>query len=418
MVNQIVIVGAGPAGMMAAAAAAECGGSVLLLEKMPRVGRKMMITGKGRCNVTSADDVPDIIRNIIGNGRFLNSSLRAFDNADVMAFFEGLGVPLKTERGNRVFPQSDRAADVVDAMMKHLRDQEVEIRTNTSVSGLLTEANKICGVRLVDGSEVEAAAVILAMGGASSPATGSTGDGYVLARAVGHTVTPIFPALVPLVTRETWVREVQGLSLRNVRATLYHAGKKEQDFFGEMLFTHFGVTGPIILQLSRRASELLRDGKKDIELRLNLKPALTHEKLRERVDRDFAAYEQKHLHNGMIDLLPKRLIDIVLNAAGLAPERVVGQISSKERERLVRVLQALPLTIMGTRPIAEAIVTAGGVATHEINPRTMESKIVKHLYFVGELVDVDAYTGGYNLQAAFSMGHAAGCHSVWNLEGT
>ena len=377
-----------------------------------------MITGKGRCNVTSADDVPDIIRNIIGNGRFLNSSLRAFDNADVMAFFEGLGVPLKTERGNRVFPQSDRAADVVDAMMKHLRDQEVEIRTNTSVSGLLTEANKICGVRLVDGSEVEAAAVILAMGGASYPATGSTGDGYVFARAVGHTVTPIFPALVPLVTRETWVREVQGLSLRNVRATLYHAGKKEQDFFGEMLFTHFGVTGPIILQLSRRASELLRDGKKDIELRLNLKPALTHEKLRERVDRDFAAYEQKHLHNGMIDLLPKRLIDIVLNAAGLAPERVVGQISSKERERLVRVLQALPLTIMGTRPIAEAIVTAGGVATHEINPRTMESKIVKHLYFVGELVDVDAYTGGYNLQAAFSMGHAAGCHSVWNLEGT
>ena len=418
MVNQIVIVGAGPAGMMAAAAAAECGGSVLLLEKMPRVGRKMMITGKGRCNVTSADDVPDIIRNIIGNGRFLNSSLRAFDNADVMAFFEGLGVPLKTERGNRVFPQSDRAADVVDAMMKHLRDQEVEIRTNTSVSGLLTEANKICGVRLVDGSEVEAAAVILAMGGASYPATGSTGDGYVLARAVGHTVAPIFPALVPLVTRETWVREVQGLSLRNVRATLYHAGKKEQDFFGEMLFTHFGVTGPIILQLSRRASELLRDGKKDIELRLNLKPALTHEKLRERVDRDFAAYEQKHLHNGMIDLLPKRLIDIVLNAAGLAPERVVGQISSKERERLVRVLQALPLTIMGTRPIAEAIVTAGGVATHEIDPRTMVSKIVKHLYFVGELVDVDAYTGGYNLQAAFSMGHAAGCHSVWNLEGT
>ena len=418
MVNQIVIVGAGPAGMMAAAAAAECGGSVLLLEKMPRVGRKMMITGKGRCNVTSADDVPDIIRNIIGNGRFLNSSLRAFDNADVMAFFEGLGVPLKTERGNRVFPQSDRAADVVDAMVKHLRDQEVEIRTNTSVSGLLTEANKICGVRLVDSSEVEAAAVILAMGGTSYPATGSTGDGYVLARAVGHTVTPIFPALVPLVTRETWVREVQGLSLRNVRATLYHAGKKEQDFFGEMLFTHFGVTGPIILQLSRRASELLRDGKKDIELRLNLKPALTHEKLRERVDRDFAAYEQKHLHNGMIDLLPKRLIDIVLNAAGLAPERVVGQISSKERERLVRVLQALPLTIMGTRPIAEAIVTAGGVATHEINPRTMESKIVKHLYFVGELVDVDAYTGGYNLQAAFSMGHAAGCHSVWNLEGT
>ena len=259
--------------------------------------------------------------------------------------------------------------------------------------------------------------MILATGGASYPATGSTGDGYALAVAAGHTIVPIFPALVPLVTQEMWVKDVQGLSLRNVRATLYHAGKKEQEFFGEMLFTHFGVTGPIILQLSRRASELLMSGVKELSLRLNLKPALTHEKLRERVDRDFTAYEQKQLHNGMIDLLPKRLIDPVLRAAELSPERVVGQISSKERERLVRTLQALPLTIIGTRPIAEAIVTAGGVATREIDPRTMESNLVKHLYFVGELVDVDAYTGGYNLQAAFSMGHAAGCHSVWDLEG-
>ena len=377
----------------------------------------MMITGKGRCNVTSADDVPDLIKNIVGNGRFLNSSIRAFDNSDVMAFFEGLGVPLKTERGNRVFPTSDRAADVVDAMLKYLRDQKVEIRTNVTVSALITEHGELCGVRLADGSTVEADAVILATGGASYPATGSTGDGYALARTAGHTVTPIFPALVPLVTQEMWVKDVQGLSLRNVRASLYHAGKKELDFFGEMLFTHFGVTGPIILQLSRRASALLMSGVKELSLRLNLKPALTHEKLRERVDRDFTAYEQKQLHNGMIDLLPKRLIDPVLRAAELSPERVVGQISSKERERLVRTLQALPLTIMGTRPIAEAIVTAGGVTTREIDPRTMESKLVKHLYFVGELVDVDAYTGGYNLQAAFSMGHAAGCHSVWDLEG-
>ena len=319
-----------------------------------------MITGKGRCNVTSADEIPDIIKNVVGNGRFLNSSLRAFDNADVVAFFEGLGVPLKTERGKRVFPQSDRALDVVDAMLKYLHDHNVEIRTNATVRELIFDANTVRGVRLADGTCIEAVAVILATGGASYPATGSTGDGYALARAAGHTVTPIFPALVPLVTQETWVRDVQGLSLRNVRATLYHAGKKEQDFFGEMLFTHFGVTGPIILQLSRRASELLTDGQKDIELRLNLKPALTHEKLRERVDRDFAAYEQKQIHNGMVDLLPKRLIDIVLNAAGLAPERIVGQISSKECERLVHTLQALPLTIVGTRPIAEAIVTAGG----------------------------------------------------------
>ncbi|MFC2728818.1 MAG: NAD(P)/FAD-dependent oxidoreductase [Centipeda sp. (in: firmicutes)] len=417
MVNQIVIVGAGPAGMMAAAAAAECGGGVLLLEKMPRVGCKMMITGKGRCNVTSADEIPDIIKNVVGNGKFLNSSLRAFDNADVMAFFERLGVPLKTERGNRVFPRSDRAAHVVDAIVRYLRDQKVEIRTNTSVSELLIEDNKVDGVRLVDNTKIAASAVILATGGASYPATGSTGDGYALARAAGHTITPIFPALVPLVTQEAWVKDVQGLSLRNVRASLYYAGKKEQEFFGEMLFTHFGVTGPIILQLSRRASELHMSGVKELLLRLNLKPALTHEKLRERVDRDFTAYEQKQLHNGMIDLLPKRLIEPVLRAAELSPERVVGQISSKERERLVRTLQALPLTIIGTRPIAEAIVTAGGVATREIDPRTMESKLVKNLYFVGELVDVDAYTGGYNLQAAFSMGHAAGCYSVWNMEG-
>ena len=415
--GKILVVGAGPAGMMAAAAAAEHGGSVTLLEKMPRVGRKMMITGKGRCNVTSADEIPDIIKNVVGNGRFLNSSLRAFDNADVMAFFERLGVPLKTERGNRVFPQSDRAVQVVDAMLKYLRDLRVEVRINTTVHALVIEDGVLLGVRLADGAKLEADAVILATGGASYPTTGSTGDGYAFAHAAGHTVTPIFPALIPLVTRESWVKDVQGLSLRNVRATLYHAGKKEQDFFGEMLFTHFGVTGPIILQLSRRASELLMEGKKDIELRLNLKPALTHEKLRERVDRDFAAYEQKQLHNGMIDLLPRRLIDIVLNAAGLDTKRVVGQISSKERERLVRSLQSLPLTITGTRPIAEAIVTAGGVATHEIDPRSMESKIIRHLYFVGELVDVDANTGGYNLQAAFSMGYAAGCYSVWNLEG-
>ena len=377
----------------------------------------MMITGKGRCNVTSADEIPDIIKNIVGNGRFLNSSLRAFDNADVMAFFEGLGVPLKTERGNRVFPESDRALDVVDAIVRHLHDQKVEIRTNAAVTELIIEDGRVCGVRLADGTRIEAAAVILATGGASYPATGSTGDGYALARAAGHTVTEIFPALVPLVTSEAWVKDVQGLSLRNVRASLYHAGKKEQDFFGEMLFTHFGVTGPIILQLSRRASELLAAGTPDLELRLNLKPALTHEKLRERVERDFATYERKQLRNAMIDLLPKRLIEPVLNAAGLSPERFAQQISSKERERLVQTLQALPLTVTGTRPIAEAIVTAGGVATREIDPRTMASKIVKHLYFVGELVDVDAYTGGYNLQAAFSMGHAAGSYSVWDLEG-
>lgn len=415
--KRIVVVGAGPAGMTATAAAAACGGSVLLLEKMPRVGRKMMITGKGRCNVTSADDPAEIIRNIRGNGRFLNSVLRAFDNAAVTAFFEAHGVPLKVERGNRVFPQSDRAADVVDAMLRHLHDLHVEIRTNTGVSDLILEGGRVRGVRLQNGGTIPADAVILAVGGASYPLTGSTGDGYRMARAAGHRITPIFPALVPLCTAEPWVKDVQGLSLRNVRAALYHAGKKQEDAFGEMLFTHFGVTGPIILRLSRRASALLSEGADALELRLNLKPALTYEVLRARIDRDFSKYERKHLHNGMADLLPHRLIDIVLRAAALLPECSAGQVSAKERSRLAQTLQALPLTITGTRPLAEAIVTAGGVDTREINPRTMESKRVRGLYFAGEIVDVDGFTGGYNLQAAFSMGHAAGTHSVRNLEG-
>jgi flavoprotein family protein len=403
--------------MMAAAAAAECGGHVLLLEKMPRAGRKMMITGKGRCNVTSADDIPDIIKNTVGNGRFLNSSLRAFDNTDVMEFFERLGVPLKTERGNRVFPQSDRAADVVDAMLRCLRDQNVEVRTNAAVRELFIADQTACGVRLKDGTRIDADAVILAVGGASYPVTGSAGEGYDLARSAGHTIARVFPALVPLVTEEEWGKELQGLSLRNVRASVYCAGRKEQEAFGEMLFAHYGVTGPIILQLSRRVSELLSEGYERLELRLNLKPALSPEVLRDRVDRDFAKYQRKQLCNAMIDLLPKRLIVPVLNAAGLSLESSAGQTSAKARKHLVHVLQALPMTIIGTRPLAEAIVTAGGVETSEINPRTMESKIVRNLYFAGELVDVDAFTGGYNLQAAFSMGHAAGCHSVWNLEG-
>ncbi len=376
----------------------------------------MAITGKGRCNVTSADDIPDIIRHIVGNGRFLNSAIRAFDNADVMRFFEDLGVPLKIERGNRVFPESDRAADVVDGMLRHLYDLGVEIRTRAAVTGLLIEDGAVCGVRL--GAHAELGdAVILATGGASYPATGSTGEGYALARAAGHSIVPVFPALVPLIVAEAWVRELQGLSLRNVRATLCYTGKKEQEFFGEMLFTHFGVTGPIILQLSRRASELFMQGAERLSLHLNLKPALTHEVLCARIARDFTQYARKQLHNGMVDLLPRRLIDPVLRAAGLSPEMPVGQVSAKKRALLAQSLQSFSMTIVGTRPIAEAIVTAGGVATREIDPRTMASKVVRNLYIAGELADIDAYTGGYNLQAAFSMGHAAGCYSVWNLEG-
>ena len=414
--KRVVVVGAGPAGMMAAIAAAEHEGSVLLLEKMPRAGRKMMITGKGRCNVTSADDPADIIKNIAGNGRFLNSVIRAFDNAAVMAFFENVGVPLKTERGNRVFPQSDRAVDVVDAMMRRLRDLHVELRTNTHVRALVVTDGAIRGVRLESGDTVAADAVVLAVGGASYPLTGSTGDGYAMARDAGHHIVPIFPALVPLCTAEGWVRDVQGLSLRNVRAALYSAGKKQAEEFGEMMFTHFGVTGPIILRLSRRAAELMNGGADTLTLNLNLKPALSYEVLHARIERDFSKYEHKQVRNGMIDLLPKRLIDIVLGAAQISPERTTGQVSTKERNRLAQTLQALLLTITGTRPLAEAIVTAGGVETREIDPRTMASKIVRGLYFAGEVVDVDGFTGGYNLQAAFSMGYAAGKYSADDTE--
>jgi len=375
-----------------------------------------MITGKGRCNVTSADDPADIIKNIAGNGRFLNSVIRAFDNAAVMAFFENVGVPLKTERGNRVFPQSDRAVDVVDAMMRRLRDLHVELRTNTHVRALVVTDGAIRGVRLESGDMVAADAIVLAVGGASYPLTGSTGDGYAMARDAGHHIVPIFPALVPLCTAEGWVRDVQGLSLRNVRAALYSAGKKQAEEFGEMMFTHFGVTGPIILRLSRRAAELMNGGADTLTLNLNLKPALSYEVLHARIERDFSKYERKQVRNGMIDLLPKRLIDIVLGAAQISPERTTGQVSTKERNRLAQTLQALLLTITGTRPLAEAIVTAGGVETREIDPRTMASKIVRGLYFAGEVVDVDGFTGGYNLQAAFSMGYATGKYSADDTE--
>ena len=412
--KHILVVGAGPAGMMAAIKAAENGAEVTLLEKMKKPGRKMMITGKGRCNITNAADVPEIIRNIHGNGRFLNSSMRAFDNQDVICFFEGQGVPTKVERGNRVFPVSDKAQDVVDAMVQRLHELGVTIETEVAVKDLLTQEGRIVGVRAQTGAIYKADAVIVCVGGASYPGTGSTGDGYAMAEAVGHTTVPVRPSLVPLVTEEEWVKDVQGLSLRNVRGTLRVDGEKVQEMFGEMMFTHYGVTGPIILSMSRMASEYLADDSHFVELSLNLKPALSQEKLDARVQRDFEKYQRKQLGNALVDLLPHKLIAPVLDSAFLAADRPVHQITLEERHRLVETLQDLTLVIAGTRPLAEAIVTAGGVSVKEINPKTMESKLVPGLYFAGEVTDVDAYTGGYNLQAAFSMGAAAGNWSVWN----
>lgn len=411
--KQIIVVGAGPAGMMAAIRAAENGANVTLLEKMKKPGRKMMITGKGRCNITNAADVPEIIRNIHGNGAFLNSSMRTFDNQDVMEFFRQQGVPVKVERGNRVFPVSDKAQDAVDAMVHRLHELGVKIELEMPVADILTQDGRVAGVRTKSGAHYKADAVILAVGGASYPGTGSTGDGYEMAKKLGHTIVPLRPSLVPLETEEEWVKDLQGLSLRNVRVTLLANNEKVQEMFGEMMFTHFGVTGPIILSLSRKAAECLAAGKY-VELEINLKPALTPEKLDARIQRDFDKYIRKSLKNGLVDLLPHKMIEPLLDYAFLDPDRPVNQVTAAERHRLVEVLQHLILIVTKTRPLSEAIVTAGGVSVREINPKTMESKLVPGLYFAGEVTDVDAYTGGYNLQAAFSMGNAAGCWSAWN----
>ncbi len=402
---------------MAAVKAAENGADVILLEKMERVGKKMMITGKGRCNMTNAAPIPDIIKNIPGNGVFLNSAIRFFDNGDVIEFFENAGVPTVTERGGRVFPASSRAADAVDAMLHQLHELGVEVRLRAEVRDLLEKDGQISGVRLSSGEELVGNAVIVATGGASYPRTGSTGDGFRMAAAVGHTVESPTPALVPLETEEEWPKELTGLSLKNVRVRLFSEDEPREklgEAFGEMMFTHFGVTGPIVLTLSRTAAMYLQEHE-TLDMEIDMKPALDEATLEKRVQRDFEQYKNKHVKNAMTDLLPARMISPVLDLAYIDEEKPVHQIERAERLRIVETLKRLPLTISRTRPIDEAIVTAGGVSVKELNPKTMESKLVKGLYFVGEVADVDGFTGGYNLQAAFSMGAAAG---TWSAKGT
>ena len=413
--DNVIVVGAGPAGMMAAIKAAENGADVLVLEKMKQPGKKMLITGKGRCNITNTAEIPELIKNIPGNGKFLNSCIRAFDNADVQYFFNELDVPTKVERGGRVFPVSDRAADAVNAMVVRLHELGVKLRVESRVSDIIVENNRAVGVKTDSGKVFSGDVVILATGGASYPGTGSTGDGYVMAQAIGHEVTPLLPSLVPLELEEEWVSELQGLSLRNVRVALMADEKKVTDLFGEMLFTHYGASGPVVLSLSRDVARLLAEGR-FVELMIDLKPALSFEQLDNRIVRDLEKYQRKEMKNAMKDLLPGRLIMPVLDGAYIAPDRMANSVTRAERHRLVNVLKGLIVTVTKTRPISEAIVTAGGVSVKEINPKTMESRLIKKLYFAGEVVDVDAFTGGYNLQAAFSMGAAAGNWSVWNEE--
>ena len=405
---KVIIIGGGAAGLLAGIAAAQNGAQATIIEKMRRPGKKMLITGKGRCNITNNCDLQEIIKNIPGNGRFLNSALRRFTNQDIVQLLEDNGLPTKVERGGRVFPVSDKAVDVVDTLVKIFKDYGGRLFLDTKVKSIAAEFGKIKGVVTEDGQRFEADAVILAAGGSSYPGTGSDGSGVKLAKAVGHSIVPLKPCLVPLESDSPYIPDLQGLSLRNIEGTVYAGGKKIGAEFGEMLFTHFGVSGPIILSLSKCVAEAIAAGAQDIELHIDLKPALDKDKLDARLQRDFVQYSRKQMANGMKDLLPQRLIAPVLDEAFIDEEKFVNQLSRAERQRLVDVLKAFVVPITGTRPLAEAIVTAGGVSLKEIDPKTMESKLVKGLFIAGEVMDIDGYTGGYNLQAAFSTGYAAG----------
>ena len=408
MKKKIIVVGGGAAGLMAAGRAAERGHEVHLYEKNNRIGKKILITGKGRCNVTNDSDVEGLLENIPGNPYFLYSAFYQLDSFGLQEFFKEQGLELKVERGKRVFPVSDRSLDVVLALEKYLKKNGVKLHLESPVEGILIADGRAEGIRLKNGKEERADGVIVCTGGLSYPGTGSTGDGYRFAKAAGHHVTKLYPSLVPLRTEEDWCHELMGLSLKNIEITIKNKkGKKVYSDFGEMLFTHFGVSGPIVLSLSNLAADALAAGK-DVELEVDLKPALSEEKLDARIQRDFVQYSRKQVLNGMKDLLPQRLIPVVLDMSYVDENKFINQVSREERHRLLQTLKHFVITISATRPIAEAIVTAGGVSVKEIDPKTMESKRIKGLYFAGEVMDVDGYTGGYNLQAAFSSGHAAG----------
>ena len=404
--KKVVIIGAGPAGMTAAYSASQNGVDVVLVEKNERVGRKLLITGKGRCNITNNCEVEELIANVNTNGKFLYSAFYTFTNDAVKEMFESLGVRLKTERGNRVFPESDRAMDVVDAMARLIKRKNIKLVTGKTVKDIKEKNGKVESVVLSDGKEIKADAVIIATGGASYQRTGSTGDGYRLAEKLGHKITPLKPSLIGLEIQEDFVHKLKGLSLRNVAINVYgKKNKKIYDDFGEMEFTDYGVDGPII----KSASCIMRDlSKESYKISLDLKPALDHEKLDKRVQRDFQKYINKRFENSLSDLLPSKMISVVVELSGIDPATPVNSITKEERRNLVNTIKNIEMHVKRYRPMEEAIVTSGGVKTSEINSSTMESKLVEGLYFAGEVIDVDAYTGGFNLQIAFSTGYLAG----------
>ena len=408
--KRVVVIGGGAAGLMAAVIAGREGAKVTLLEKMNYVGKKMGITGKGRCNITNACDMSDFIKNTPGNGKFLYGAYERFTNEDLLQLLHDAGLETKVERGGRVFPASDSALDVRNTFMKLMKHYGVDVHLEEPVKKLLVDDGVVTGV-VTDRETYHADAVVIATGGKSYPATGSTGDGYILAAQVGHKITDIRPSLVPIVTEESWVKDLMGLSLRNVELSVVAKNKVQAKMFGEMMFTHFGITGPIVLSLSHTVGKLMR--KKNIGiigLDINLKPALSPETLDKRLQKDFDLYSKKQLINGMKDLLPSRLIPLIIELAGIDPQKPINQISKEERQQIGYMLQHMPLTVKGLRPVEEAIVTAGGISLKEFNPKTMESKLVKGLYGAGEVLDIDAFTGGYNLQAAFSTGFVAAMH--------
>ena len=408
--KRVVVIGGGAAGLMAAVIAGREGAKVTLLEKMNYVGKKMGITGKGRCNITNACDMSDFIKNTPGNGKFLYGAYERFTNEDLLQLLHDAGLETKVERGGRVFPASDSALDVRNTFMKLMKHYGVDVHLEEPVKKLLVDDGVVTGV-VTDKETYHADAVVIATGGKSYPATGSTGDGYMLAAQVGHTITDIRPSLVPIVTEESWVKDLMGLSLRNIELSVVAKNKVQAKMFGEMMFTHFGITGPIVLSLSHTVGKLMR--KKNIGtigLDINLKPALSPEILDKRLQKDFDLYSKKQLINGMKDLLPSRLIPLIIELAGIDPQKPINQISKEERQQIGYMLQHMPLTVKGLRPVEEAIVTAGGISLKEFNPKTMESKLVKGLYGAGEVLDIDAFTGGYNLQAAFSTGYVAAMH--------
>ena len=408
--KRVVVIGGGAAGLMAAVIAGRERAKVTLLEKMNYVGKKMGITGKGRCNITNACDMSDFIKNTPGNGKFLYGAYERFTNEDLLQLLHDAGLETKVERGGRVFPASDSALDVRNTFMKLMKHYGVDVHLEEPVKKLLVDDGVVTGV-VTDKETYHADAVVIATGGKSYPATGSTGDGYMLAAQVGHKITDIRPSLVPIVTEESWVKDLMGLSLRNVELSVVAKNKVQAKMFGEMMFTHFGITGPIVLSLSHTVGKLMR--KKNIGtigLDINLKPALSPETLDKRLQKDFDLYSKKQLINGMKDLLPSRLIPLIIELAGIDPQKPINQISKEERQQIGYMLQHMPLTVKGLRPVEEAIVTAGGISLKEFNPKTMESKLVKGLYGAGEVLDIDAFTGGYNLQAAFSTGYVAAMH--------